>query len=88
MNLDLTDQQKAWLEQVTDFANSRVAPRAASIDEEARFPRDLVAEAAKLGLMGVTIPRELGGRGSITSATRSVSRRWRERARSSRSSLR
>ena len=63
MNLDLTDQQKAWLEQVTDFANRRVAPRAAAIDEEARFPRDLVAEAAKLGLMGVTIPREQGGAG-------------------------
>lgn len=63
MNLDLTDQQKAWLETITDFANSRVAPRARSIDEDGRFPRDLVTEAAKLGLMGVTIPCELGGAG-------------------------
>jgi butyryl-CoA dehydrogenase len=63
MNLDLSDQQKTWLDRVTEFANSRVAPQAASIDETSRFPADLVAEAATLGLMGVTIPRELGGAG-------------------------
>ena len=57
MNLDLTDEQKAWLDRVTEFANSRVAPRAASIDETSRFPADLVAEAAKLGLMGAPVPR-------------------------------
>ncbi len=63
MNLDLTDQQKSWLDTVTEFATSRVAPQAAAIDESAAFPRALVTDAAKLGLMGVTIPREWGGAG-------------------------
>src|SRR6185436_129326 len=49
--------------QVAGFASSVVAPRAAEIDETGVFPRDLVASAARLGLMGVTIPAEWGGAG-------------------------
>src|SRR6185436_10465721 len=49
--------------QVAGFASSVVAPRAAEIDETGVFPRDLVASAARLGLMGVTIPIEWGGAG-------------------------
>ena len=45
------------------FAAERVAPAAAAIDEHARFPRDLIAEAASLGLLGVTVGREWGGAG-------------------------
>ena len=63
MNLDLTKDQKEWLDRVAGFAASKVAPAASGIDEQAKFPRELVAEAAKLGLMGVTIPREAGGAG-------------------------
>jgi butyryl-CoA dehydrogenase len=63
MNLDLTDAQKSFQEQVASFASSRVAPHAASIDESGRFPIELVREAAKLGLMGDTIPVEWGGAG-------------------------
>ena len=40
-----------------------MAPRAAAIDESDAFPRDLVARAGALGLMGVTIPEAWGGRG-------------------------
>jgi butyryl-CoA dehydrogenase len=63
MDLELTDHQKAWLDRVSAFAASRVAPRAAAIDADATYPRDLIAEAAALGLMGVTIPKESGGAG-------------------------
>ena len=63
MDLDLTDQQKAWLQKVSEFSATRVAPRAATIDTEGKFPRELIAEASRLGLMGVTIPTELGGAG-------------------------
>ena len=63
MNLDLTDEQQAFQQQVAQFARERVAPRAAAIDESGEFPRDLVGEAARLGLMGVTIPKNLGGSG-------------------------
>jgi butyryl-CoA dehydrogenase len=40
-----------------------VAPQAAAIDASGAFPRALVQEAAALGLMGATVPREQGGAG-------------------------
>ncbi len=63
MKLELTDAQRAFQQQIEHFARERVAPAAAGIDESGEFPRALVAEAAKLGLMGVTIPRAHGGAG-------------------------
>ena len=63
MELQPTSEQAAYQQQVADFASSVVAPRAAEIDETGAFPRDMVAAAAALGLMGVTIPREWGGAG-------------------------
>jgi alkylation response protein AidB-like acyl-CoA dehydrogenase len=63
MHLDLTDDQKAFQQQIRQFASDRVAPEAAAIDEADTFPRELVQEAARLGLMGVTIPKADGGAG-------------------------
>jgi len=63
MILDLTDQQKAFRQQIASFASDEVAPRAAAIDESGDFPLDLVKSAAERGLMGVTIAREWGGAG-------------------------
>jgi short-chain 2-methylacyl-CoA dehydrogenase len=51
---------------VRDFAETRVAPVAAELDREARFPYELVAEMAQLGLMGIPIPDEYGGAGADT----------------------
>jgi butyryl-CoA dehydrogenase len=63
MILELTADQQAYQEQVAEFAAARVAPAAARIDETGAFPRELVREAAELGLMGVTIPAADGGAG-------------------------
>ncbi|HEY7501121.1 MAG TPA: acyl-CoA dehydrogenase family protein [Vicinamibacterales bacterium] len=63
MDLALTDQQKAFQQQIAQFARERVAPHAAAIDERGAFPRDVVRDAALLGLMGVTIAKEAGGAG-------------------------
>ena len=63
MKLELTGAQKAFQQQIEKFARERVAPAAAAIDESGAFPRELVAEAAKLGLMGVTIAKADGGAG-------------------------
>jgi short-chain 2-methylacyl-CoA dehydrogenase len=51
---------------VRDFAQRRVAPVAGELDRESRFPYQLVAELAELGLMGMTIPPEYGGAGTDT----------------------
>jgi butyryl-CoA dehydrogenase len=61
VNFALSADQTAFLDSVRTFARDRVAPRAAEIDRTAAYPRDLVTEAAALGLMGATIPRERGG---------------------------
>jgi butyryl-CoA dehydrogenase len=63
MRLELTDQQQAYQAAVQAFARERVAPQAAAIDESGEFPRDLVRQAAALGLMGVTIGADWGGAG-------------------------
>jgi len=63
MILELTSGQRAFQAQVAQFAKDRVAPQAAAIDEQGTFPEELVREAAKLGLMGVTIPESWGGAG-------------------------
>jgi butyryl-CoA dehydrogenase len=63
MILELSEAQRAYQQRVARFAAERVAPRAAAIDETGAFPRDLVREAASLGLMGVTIPQASGGAG-------------------------
>jgi len=63
MIFDLTAEQKALQQTVQHFAAERVAPQAAAIDERNEFPRDLVREAAALGLMGVTISKDWGGAG-------------------------
>ena len=63
MHLELTDVQKQFQQEIARFAREQVAPHAAGIDERDEFPRAIVQAAARLGLMGITIPREWGGAG-------------------------
>jgi alkylation response protein AidB-like acyl-CoA dehydrogenase len=63
MDFSISPEQEAFLGDVRAFARDRVAPAAARIDETEEYPRELVAEAAALGLMGVTIPKDAGGAG-------------------------
>ena len=64
MNFDLTKEQQLVRETVREFAESRIAPIAAELDREHRFPYELIAELADLGLMGMTVPEEYGGAGA------------------------
>ena len=66
MNFDLTHEQQLVRDTVREFAASRIAPVAAELDREHRFPYDLVAELAELGLMGMTVPEDYGGAGADT----------------------
>jgi alkylation response protein AidB-like acyl-CoA dehydrogenase len=64
VNLDLTEEQELVRKTVREFALERVAPVADELDRESRFPYDLVAELAELGVMGMPIPEEYGGAGA------------------------
>ena len=68
MNFDLTPEQQLVRDTVREFAETRIAPVAAELDREHRFPYDLVAQLGQLGLMGMTVPEEYGGGGTDTVA--------------------
>ncbi|MEE9451859.1 MAG: isovaleryl-CoA dehydrogenase [Gammaproteobacteria bacterium] len=48
---------------VQNFAKREIAPRAAQIDQNNEFPRDLWPQLGKLGLLGLTAEQEYGGAG-------------------------
>jgi short/branched chain acyl-CoA dehydrogenase len=68
LNFDLGQEHELVRSTVREFAEARIAPVAEELDRESRFPHDLVAEMAELGLMGMTIPEEYGGGGADTLA--------------------
>jgi len=48
---------------VRAFVRERVVPEAPSWSEAERFPREIVPDLARLGLLGLAVPAELGGAG-------------------------
>jgi short/branched chain acyl-CoA dehydrogenase len=68
VNFDLSEEHELLRRTVREFAEDRIAPVAEELDREHRFPYDIVAELAELGLMGIPIPEEHGGAGGDTLA--------------------
>ena len=66
MNFDLTDEQADIQRLARDFADKEVRPVAAELDQEHRFPVDIIRTAGELGLMGVPYETEYGGGGGDT----------------------
>lgn len=66
MDLDLSESHQLLRDTVRDFCEREVRPRAASWDEEERFPKELVPRLAEVGLLGIRIPAEYGGSGLDT----------------------
>ena len=60
----LTEEQQLVQESARKFAQERLAPNSARWEQEARFPRDIIAEMGALGFMGMTVPTEWGGAGA------------------------
>src|SRR3990167_10823624 len=64
-NLDfgLTDSALMIREAGGRFADEKIAPLAAGIDRDDRFPRELWVPMGELGLHGITVEEEWGGLG-------------------------
>ena len=63
MEFVLTEEQRMIQTTARDFAAREVAPKAAELDKSSRWPAEIVAKMAELGLLGVAIPQEHGGAG-------------------------
>ena len=59
----LSEELDALRDTVRKFCAAEVAPRAEAIDHKNEFPSDLWKKFGQLGVLGVTVPEELGGAG-------------------------
>ncbi|MDQ4018693.1 MAG: acyl-CoA dehydrogenase family protein [Actinomycetota bacterium] len=66
MNYDLTEEHELLRRTVREFAEERIAPVAEDLDRAKRFPYEIVAELAEVGVMGIPVPEEHGGSGGDT----------------------
>lgn len=63
MDFSLTKSQELFKKMIVNFVENEVKPLASEIDEEERFPIETVEKMGKIGLMGITVPKEYGGAG-------------------------
>lgn len=63
LNFNLGGDIEELRRMVQRFAAEKIAPRAAAIDRDNAFPRDLWPELGALGLLGITAEADYGGSG-------------------------
>ena len=62
-DLTLTDEQDALVATARDFARKEIAPHAGHLDEEGKFPQEILQKAFETGLLNFEIPEAYGGLG-------------------------
>ncbi|MEO8632630.1 MAG: acyl-CoA dehydrogenase [Chloroflexota bacterium] len=62
-DLSLTEEQELAQRTARDFAREKILPLAGEIDEQGKIPRELIAEMASLGFLGIYVPEAYGGAG-------------------------
>ncbi len=63
MNFHFNEEEQEILDMLHDFCLKEVAPIAAEVDENERFPEETWHKLAEMGMMGVPMPEEYGGAG-------------------------
>ncbi|MBR8702305.1 Acyl-CoA dehydrogenase, short-chain specific [Fusobacterium sp. DD29] len=63
MNFKFSEEQKLFLDKVSQIAKKDVAPMAAQTDKEARFPKEVIEKLAHEGIMGIPFDKKYGGLG-------------------------
>ena len=61
LNFQLGKEVDALRDAVCEFAQAEIAPRAAEIDRDDRFPMELWCKMGGLGVLGITAPEQYGG---------------------------
>ncbi len=63
MDFGLSEEQHAFQATARAFAQERLAPYAATWDQECQFPAEALRAAAELGFASIIVPEALGGAG-------------------------
>lgn len=63
MDFALSEEQRDIKERAAEFADREIAPYAAELDREDRFPAETFEKLAEAGFMGLCVPEEYGGAG-------------------------
>ena len=87
MDFELNDEQRSLQALCREFARKEILPRRDEWNASGRFPVEIFAKMAELGLMGLLVPEEYGGTGvgavayvagmeEIAKADQSVAATW------------
>ena len=63
MDFSFSKEHEMMRKLFNDFAQNEVKPLAQEVDETEEFPRETVNKMAKLGFLGIPVPKEYGGQG-------------------------
>jgi len=63
MEFNVPKTHELFRQMIREFVEKEVKPIAAEVDENERFPMETVEKMAKIGIMGIPIPKEYGGAG-------------------------
>ena len=61
MNFELNEDQVMLRDLVRDFALKEIAPKIGAFEDKHMFPKEIIGQLAGIGILGMTIPAELGG---------------------------
>ncbi len=64
MDFNFSKEELLLQQMYRSFAENEVKPLAQEVDEEERFPKETVEKMAKIGMMGIYLPKEYGGQGA------------------------
>ena len=80
MDFDLSDEQRLLRDTIRSFVDSEIRPVAREWEESGRYPDEIVATMAGMGLFGLLVPEEYGGMAadmvSLAVVFEEISRGW------------
>lgn len=80
MDFELTDEQQMFQDVLRSFVSEHIKPVVRDYEREGRYPTEIVAQMAEMGLFGITVPAEFGGLGldvvSMSLVFEEISRGW------------
>lgn len=80
MDFELTDEQQMFQDVLRSFVSEHINPVAREYEREGRYPVEIVARMAEMGLFGITVPDDFGGLGldtvSMSLVFEEISKGW------------